>query len=305
MTDVTNRFIEIYNYLLKEKIVDNKADFCRKIEISTSMFTEISKGRTNVGLNAVQKTVLQFPFVSAEYLLTGNGSLNNRVAILPHTPNANDKLTIVHDSKLAYNAPPTLGNFAPPTAPPTDNLGMPKVITINDKNEDVISLVGNKVAAGYLNGYADAEYVGRLPTMHLPNLKGGLHRAFEVQGHSMNPTLLNKSVVIGRYEESLKNIRDRRIYIVVTETEGLVIKRVLNRIEESGKLILISDNQNKKEFPNIILDADEVKELWYLRGGLMYEFPEPNEFYNRFNDLEATVTMMQQQLQNIAKSNKF
>lgn len=175
-------------------------------------------------------------------------------------------------------------------------LMMPKVVTVNNQNEDLVSLVNVKAAAGYLNGYADPEYIETLPTISMPGLKGGTHRAFENSGHSMSPTLHNKSISVGQWVERFEDIRDRYIYIVVTKSEGIVIKRVLNRIEEREQLVLISDNQNKREYPNIILDAEDVLELWKLRAFVGFEFPEPTFWQDRFNDVEAQLTILNEQI---------
>ncbi|MCM0276796.1 LexA family transcriptional regulator [Bacteroides fragilis] len=83
MNDITKRFIEAYSYLSEESIVTGYKDFASKISVSTSMITEISKGRSNVGVTAIQNLVLSFPTISAEWLLTGKlpmlkGTIVNR-----------------------------------------------------------------------------------------------------------------------------------------------------------------------------------------------------------------------------------
>lgn len=175
-------------------------------------------------------------------------------------------------------------------------LGLPKVVAINEDDEELVSLVNVKAAAGYLNGYADPEYIEKLPTIRMPGLKGGTHRAFENSGHSMSPTFHNKSILIGRWVESFSEIRDRYAYIVITKTDGVVNKRVLNRITERNQLVLISDNANKREYPNIIIDAEDILEIWKIRAAFSFEFPEPTQWQDRFNDLEAQITFLSQQV---------
>lgn len=175
-------------------------------------------------------------------------------------------------------------------------LGLPKIVTVNEDDEELVPLVNVKAAAGYLNGYADPEYIEKLPTIRMPGLKGGTHRAFENSGHSMNPTFHNKSILIGRWVENFDEIRDRYVYIVVTKTDGVVNKRVLNRIKERNQLVLISDNANKREYPNIIVDAEDILELWKVRAAFSFEFPEPTQWQDRFNELEAQITYLAQQV---------
>ena len=59
-----------------------------------------------------------------------------------------------------------------------------------------IPFVPVKAAAGYLNGYADPEYIDELNTFTLPMLSGGNYRAFEIMGDSMLPTP-SGSVIVG------------------------------------------------------------------------------------------------------------
>lgn len=72
--ELSKRFLEVLEYLIKEKKVADNKSFASQISVSTSMITEISKGRSNVGLTAIQNIVLRFP-ISADWLLTGEGPM--------------------------------------------------------------------------------------------------------------------------------------------------------------------------------------------------------------------------------------
>lgn len=72
--EVSARFIEAYEALLRDKKVSDKRDFAAKLGISASMITEISKGRSSVGTTAIQNIVLQFK-INATWLLTGEGEM--------------------------------------------------------------------------------------------------------------------------------------------------------------------------------------------------------------------------------------
>ncbi len=80
--DVTNRFIEVYDYLAKEGKVAGKKDFAEKIGISASMMTEICKGRSNVGIATIQNIVTAFN-VSADWLIMGHGDITNSPSVTP------------------------------------------------------------------------------------------------------------------------------------------------------------------------------------------------------------------------------
>jgi transcriptional regulator with XRE-family HTH domain len=70
-------------------------------------------------------------------------------------------------------------------------------VTIDQNDEERISMVGKKASAGYLNGYADPEYMENLPNFRLPNLSGNqTYRAFEISGDSMLP-LMPGTIIVG------------------------------------------------------------------------------------------------------------
>ena len=72
--DISSRFIEVLNELLKRGCLRDKKAFASSVGCSTSMITEISKGRSNVGVSVLQNTVLNFG-VSATWLLVGTGEM--------------------------------------------------------------------------------------------------------------------------------------------------------------------------------------------------------------------------------------
>ena len=75
MNAITNRYIQIINKLIDNNIVRDGKDFALTIGVSVSSITEISKGRSNVGLSAIQKTVLTFPNINLNWLITGEGNI--------------------------------------------------------------------------------------------------------------------------------------------------------------------------------------------------------------------------------------
>lgn len=74
INELSARFLEVLKYLIESNEVSDNKDFASRISVSTSMITEISKGRSNVGLSAIQNTVLEFP-INSDWLLTGEGSM--------------------------------------------------------------------------------------------------------------------------------------------------------------------------------------------------------------------------------------
>lgn len=151
-----------------------------------------------------------------------------------------------------------------------------KVLTIavDDQDNEKITMIGQKASAGYLNGYADPEYMDSLPKFHLPNLsRHTTYRAFELSGDSMLP-LVSGTIIIGSYVEQLRDISSGKTYVLVTVTEGVVYKRVFNYLEENGKLFLVSDNEQYKPYE---VKGEDVLEVWEAKAFISTDFPNPKD----------------------------
>lgn len=190
----------------------------------------------------------------------------------------NPHLTLVSDSESNYSI----------------THRMPQVITIDSQGNENVVMVPVKARAGYLNGYADPEFMTTLPAYRLPGLSNGTFRLFEVDGTSMYPTLNGGDLVIGSYVEQLGFVRDDRVHVVVTKNDGVVVKRVLNRIKADGKLILKSDNyKDRDQFPSLVIDQQDIIEIWYAIGFISRQMRPPAEMYTRLIDLEGRFTIME------------
>ena len=174
---------------------------------------------------------------------------------------------------------------------------MPKVIVLKDEDveEERIPLVPVMAQAGYLQGYDDPQYIKELPMYNLPGMRNGTFRIFQVEGLSMYPTLQSGSYVVGQFVEDWEHISDNRIYVVVS-TEGVIVKRVLNRIEKYGSLYCKSDN---RVFPHINVRLKDVKEIWECKMHLSFDFLDPVPEYQKIADLEADVQFLKQRVEQL------
>ncbi|NNV54568.1 XRE family transcriptional regulator [Limnovirga soli] len=172
---------------------------------------------------------------------------------------------------------------------------IPKVITIDSHGNDNMVMVPVKARAGYLLGYGDTEFIQTLPTYRLPGFTNGTFRLFESQGLSMYPTFNDRDILVTQFVEKINEIRDDRVYVIVTRTDGVVVKRCLNRIKTDNKLILKSDNiKHREEYPNIIVPPEDILEVWYAIAYMSRQMRSPSEMYTRMIDLEARLTILEQ-----------
>ena len=146
-------------------------------------------------------------------------------------------------------------------------------ITVNEEQDENIELIPQKAAAGYLNGYADPEYIKEQPRFKLPFLpKNASYRAFEISGDSMLP-IKSGTIVIGSYIEQIQDIKNGKTYILLTESEGVVFKRVFNYLEEKGNLYLVSDNRMYTPYE---IDPADVIEIWEAKAYISVDFTDPH-----------------------------
>ena len=129
-------------------------------------------------------------------------------------------------------------------------------------DRNIIHFVPVKAAAGYLAGYADSEFIDELNTFTLPMLTGGSYRAFEIIGDSMMPTP-SGSIIVGEKVESIDNIKNNAAYIVVSNSEGIVYKRVVKNNKNKNKLTLVSDNPSFQPYQ---VQTADVLEIWQAQA---------------------------------------
>lgn len=166
-------------------------------------------------------------------------------------------------------------------------------ITIDTGGENTIEIIPQKAKAGYLNGYSDPEFIEGLQQISLPFLKNGKFRAFPVSGDSMPPHR-DGSFIIGKYVETLGEVRDGRTYILLTKNEGIVYKR----LNKNGKnsLVLSSDNSFYEPYS---VRASDVLEIWeYACSIATNEFEpdslEPQNIRDMFNSLRNEIKALKQ-----------
>jgi phage repressor protein C with HTH and peptisase S24 domain len=115
-----------------------------------------------------------------------------------------------------------------------------------------------KAAAGYLAGYADPEFLDELNTFTLPMLAPGDYRAFEIIGDSMLPTP-SGSVIVGEKVDSIKEVKNSNTYIVVSNADGVVYKRIITNDDNKEKLTLLSDNPLYEPYQ---VNSQDIVEVW-------------------------------------------
>ncbi|MCC7231836.1 MAG: helix-turn-helix transcriptional regulator [Bacteroidia bacterium] len=162
--------------------------------------------------------------------------------------------------------------------------------TVDSQNRENIEVVPLKAKAGYRNGFADPEYIKKLPAFQLPLLLSDRkYRMFQISGDSMLP-IPDKSWVIGEYLENWYDIKDDQAYIILTQDEGIVFKIAVNQLRKKKTLLLKSLNT---EYESYEVPVNEVREVWKFCNYMSNELPEQSlvkdELLHKLASLEKEV----------------
>lgn len=156
-------------------------------------------------------------------------------------------------------------------------------ILLDPDGNNMVELIPLKASAGYVRGYADPEYIERLPQMRLPFLPSGKHRAFPIKGDSM-PPIKEGSFVIAKYLERFEEVKFGQTYIVVTKEDGLTYKRIMAFHKKEGTFELHSDNKMYQPFK---VKAEDVLEIWEYTCSI-----NMNQYQNEELNLDSIMNML-------------
>lgn len=173
-------------------------------------------------------------------------------------------------------------------------------IVVNNEQEESISIVPVKASAGYLNGYADPEFIEDLPHFNLPmsEFSQGTYRAFEIKGDSMLP-IQPGSFVLAEYVENWNWIKDQQCYVIISKNDGVVYKRVVNQLEQRQSLELHSDNNSYESYE---IDGNGIIEVWKAKAFLSFELPEKTSDQISVDELSNMMLKLKNEVESLKKN---
>jgi phage repressor protein C with HTH and peptisase S24 domain len=234
---VTQRFVKCHNILKDENRVRSSRQFALSLDYLPQSLSEILKGRRDVTIELLRKAVKQYK-INPVYIFTGEGPM--------FMSEEGD-----------------------------DNFRILSIVTNTDDDERIVH-VPVPAQAGYAADMSDPTFIQELPTFSLPDYKYkvGTHRAFDVAGDSMEPTLFEGDKVVCSYLEPTlweSSIKDNYVYVVVTRAD-VVVKRVTNFIREEKCIELRSDNTYYEPYR---ANLGDIREIWYVRAKISPFLPSP------------------------------
>ena len=232
---------------LRNKFKLSQQELSEKLSVPRSSLSDYERGHTQVGIETLIKLADIFD-IKIDDLLRSN--LSHR------------DLEIIRNRDLRVLA-----------------------ISVDADNNSNIELVETKAEAGYLESFADPEYIRDLPKIAFPNIPQGTYRGFEIHGDSMLP-MESGSIVICSYVEHLQDIKPGKTYVIISKSEGVVYKRVKNDLK-TNQLMLLSDNDSYLPYS---INYGDIAEVWQYYAHL--SFTDSKHTFN---------SMLEDKLQDIQK----
>lgn len=272
---INNRFIEAVNFVLSQDESLTKTAIADALEIGKSRFSEILNERMNANVDVIANFCTLYD-INADWLLTGKGALSKKQKT---DIEKGDKIQLL-DEKIHIHK--------------------------NEADENIISIpvVDISAAAGY--GYFNSDTIYVEGNVILPKAMfsgGGLRYCVRIKGQSMAPTLQDSDFVVVRHLNPTEwiDMKDEYVYMVVTKDGTSFIKRVKNRLSK-GFIVLMSDNIEKREYPNFNLQVDEIHNIFYAEWHFSAKMQNINEtYYDRVKMIEDDLEDLKRQFKTISK----
>ena len=168
----------------------------------------------------------------------------------------------------------------------------PKVVVVDQEEQENMVLVNQKAAAGYPNNIADIEWYQKLPAfdLPLPQYRNATYRGFQVEGDSMLPTFRPDDWVLAKGVQSLQDASDNKIYVIVMQ-DAVVVKK-LQKLPDSSKVILISLNE---EYVPYEVSISDIQEIWQVNSKLTFNIETQSES-TLLRELQASMQELKSQL---------
>lgn len=199
--------------------------FSEIIGVSSGYITSMRK---SIQPDKLESIALHFPELNIQWLLTGDGVMLN-----------------------------------------TEQKSTDEATLIENPNIIMAPLVSQYAYAGYLSGFADPEYMETLPKvpMFVDHESKGKYVVFEVRGDSMEEDSRDGIFEGDRLYCRLikKDLWGYKLHIkqwdfvIVHETDGILIKRITVHNVESGDITIHSLNP---QYPDKVLNLREVSQLF-------------------------------------------
>lgn len=151
---------------------------------------------------------------------------------------------------------------------------IPKVVTVDNSDNDNMVMVNAKAAAGYPQNISDTSWYRQLPAfdMPIPEFRNATYRGFQVEGDSMLPNLRPNDWVLARAIEHIDYVSPNKMYVVVLQ-DSVMVKKI-ERKPNSNNITLVSLNET---YPPYEIKPFQIQEIWEVSSKLTFNVDATTE----------------------------
>ena len=151
---------------------------------------------------------------------------------------------------------------------------IPKVVTVDNSDNDNMVMVNAKAAAGYPQNISDTSWYRQLPAfdMPIPEFRNATYRGFQVEGDSMLPNLRPNDWVLARAIEHIDYVSANKMYVVVLQ-DSVMVKKI-ERKPNSNNITLVSLNET---YPPYEIKPFQIQEIWEVSSKLTFNVDATTE----------------------------
>ena len=103
------------------------------------------------------------------------------------------------------------------------------------------------------------------------------------------------SLVVSKYVESLNDLKDDKTYIIITQRDGIVYKRVHNH-KDKKCLTAISDNE---VYPPYTIPYADIQEIWRYHAHIVFSDAKQQHtdwLQESVKDMQRKINQLQEKL---------
>ncbi|WP_047245203.1 XRE family transcriptional regulator [Maribacter thermophilus] len=174
---------------------------------------------------------------------------------------------------------------------------IPKVVTVDNSENENMVLVNAKAAAGYPQNISDTSWYQQLPAFDLPipEFRNATYRGFQVEGDSMLPNLHPGEWVLARAIEHIDHVSPNKMYVVVLQ-DSVMVKKIEKR-PNSNNITLVSLNET---YPPYDIKPFLIQEIWEVSSKITFNVDASTDS-GLLRQLQESMQELKNQLQHVKK----
>ena len=154
-----------------------------------------------------------------------------------------------------------------------------------------IKLIKKHQQVDYIRNHKNPQFLNQLIGFSLPFLPLGNLRAFETN----EDFSFENAILIGKFVESNSEIQDGKNYVLISQMNGILYRRVYNQVKIKGTLLLSIDNH---PLPSQEISINDVLEIWEVIAFISQTLPQnpPN-----LNKIVGLIDQIKSEIDRISK----